>query len=105
MLSIIETRGWGLEKVTRRPAPADSNPSGIGGGDGCIVSRVWGSEFVEEVEDCGCGYVGCEYCWDCDLSIAGACDFPDNGAIELVTTSQSQSAIPPGTQSTAVCGE
>lgn len=51
----------------------------------------------------GWGYVGWEYCWEVDAERGG--EESVDGAIAPVTTSQSQSPIPPGVASTAVCGE
>lgn len=62
MWSIRVVSGWAWLKVTRRPAPADSKPSGMEGmGEGWIVVRVWGIwVFGEGVVgiDVDCGYVG-----------------------------------------------
>lgn len=38
--SMSEERDCGVVKVTMRPIPADSKPSGMGGGEGWIVLRV-----------------------------------------------------------------
>lgn len=62
MLSITDVRGWSEEKVIRRPIPADSKSSGIGGGEGRIVLRVCGiGEADLATDEGGTGYVGREY--------------------------------------------
>lgn len=64
MWSISVVRGCASLNVTRRPAPADSKPSGIdAGGEGWIVDRVWGIWVLADVAvgmASGCGYVGAE---------------------------------------------
>jgi hypothetical protein len=61
MRSTMVVRGWGVSKVTRRPIPADSIPSGTGDGDGWIVLRTWGAAEEGEMDaGRGWGYVGWE---------------------------------------------
>lgn len=61
MRSITDVSGCDVEKVTRRPIPADSQPSGTGGGEGMIVLRVWGTGDEEvDTEDGDAGYIGRE---------------------------------------------
>lgn len=58
---MIDVSGCGVENVTRRPIPADSQPSGTGGGEGMIVFLTWETGDDEaDTEDGEDGYVGRE---------------------------------------------
>lgn len=83
--------------------PADSKPSGTGGGEGRIVLLVCGTVDADfEADEGGTGYVGWEYFSD---ELFSSFWGVNDGLKDPVTTSQSQSPIPPGVESTAVCGE
>jgi hypothetical protein len=106
MLSMRDVSGWRSEKETSLPAPADSKPSGIEeGGEGWIVLLVcWGVWLWLGLTDGmgETGYVGAEYMVEVQGVILGV-DWV--GVKAPVMTSQSQSAMPLGTVSTAVWGE
>jgi hypothetical protein len=75
-----------------------------------MVEREWGTmaDAAAVTMGPGCGYVGWEYFWmDEDFWMLGAVvrGEVERGQMEPVTMSQSQSAMPPGVASTAVCGE
>lgn len=67
-----------------------------------IVLRTWGTGVAGDA-GWGSGKVAWEYCAEEDFLMVGFVLVV--GAMAPVTMSQSQSAMPPGVASMAVCGE
>lgn len=102
---MIFERGWGVANVKVRPAPAPSKPVGTGAGEGRIGSRVCASTDGVVALVAGWGYITSEYAPFPAVSVAELVVDEEELTNFPLTISQSQSAIPPGTASTAVCGE
>lgn len=104
--SIIVARGCGVANVNVRPAPAPSKPVGTGAGEGWTGSRVCASTDGVVVLVAGWGHITSEYAPPPRTLFSVVLVIGDEELTNFpLTISQSQSAIPPGTASTAVCGE